>query len=181
MTAPAPLPDAAEARDNAAFDAILAALSRPGTLRRLPAPGPASIVAALLDRECRAFADTPEVEDMLRRAGATVVPSELADHVFLSLDTPAALDRLSRVTTGDALYPDEGATVVVPVRLGDGPDLRLTGPGIEAESRLRAGGLHPGLWPIREALCRYPYGIELILIDGDRIAAIPRSTTVEVP
>ena len=176
----APAPDAAETRDNATFDAILAALSRPGTLHRLPAPGPAPLVAALLDRECRAFADTAQVAEMLRRAGATLVPPDLADHLFLSLDSAPALDRLARVATGDALYPDEGATVVVPVRFGEGPALRLTGPGIETDARLRPGGLHPGLWPLRAGLCRYPFGIEIILLDGDRIAALPRSTTVEV-
>jgi alpha-D-ribose 1-methylphosphonate 5-triphosphate synthase subunit PhnH len=174
------MPDAQEVRDIATFAAILAALSRPGTIHRLPAPGPAPIAEALLDRECRVWADTAEVERLARGTGASVVPSELADHVFLSLDTPAALDRLSRVTTGDALYPDGGATVVVPARLGDGADLRLAGPGIEREARLRVGGLHPGLWVLRAALCSYPQGIEMILVDGDRIAAIPRSTTVEV-
>lgn len=180
MTAHPPMPDAQEIRDNAAFAAILAALSRPGTVHRLPPPGQASVAEALLDRECRAWADTPEMERLIRRTGATVVPSELAGHLFLSLDTPAALDRLARVTTGDALYPDEGATVIAPARLGDGAELRLTGPGIDGETRLRVGGLYPGLWPLRAALCRYPAGIELILVDGDRIAASPRSTTVEV-
>jgi alpha-D-ribose 1-methylphosphonate 5-triphosphate synthase subunit PhnH len=58
--------------------------------------------------------------------------------------------------------------------------LRLAGPGIEAEARLRVAGLHPALWPLRAALCRYPLGVDLILLDGDRIAAIPRSTNVEV-
>lgn len=180
MTATAPAPDVQEIRDNATFDAILAALSRPGTLHRLPAPGPAPIVEALLDRECRAWADTPETEALIRRTGAIVVPSELAGHVFLTLDTPEALERLARVTTGDALYPDEGATVIAPARLGEGTDLRLTGPGIGGETRLRAGGLHPGLWPLRARLGRYPLGIEMILVDGDRVAALPRSTAVEV-
>jgi alpha-D-ribose 1-methylphosphonate 5-triphosphate synthase subunit PhnH len=180
MNAHAPLPDAQEARDNAAFAAILAALSRPGTVHRLPMPGPAPIVEALLDRECRAWADTLETETLIRRTGATIVPSELAGHVFLSLDAPAALDRLARVTTGDALYPDEGATVIAPALIGEGMELRLTGPGIEGETRLRVGGLHPGLWLLRAALCGYPLGIELVLVDGDSVAAIPRSTTVEV-
>jgi alpha-D-ribose 1-methylphosphonate 5-triphosphate synthase subunit PhnH len=181
MPAPAPLPDAAEVRDNATFAAILAALSRPGTVHRLPEPGPAPIVGALLDRECRAWADTPEVEMLIRGSGATVVPPDLAGHLFLSFDTDAQLGRLARATTGDQLYPDEGATIVAPARIGDGPELRLAGPGVDGTARLRLGGLHPGLWPVRASLCRYPLGVEMILVDGDRIAALPRSTTVEVP
>ena len=176
----APAPDAAETRDNATFDAILAALSRPGTLRRMPEPGSAPIVAALIDRECRVWAEDPGLEALLRASGATVVPPDLAGHLFLSLATDAALGMLARATTGDSLYPDEGATVVIPVRLGEGPELRLTGPGIETEARLRIDGLHSGLWALRAGLCRYPQGIEMIFVDGDRIAALPRSTTVEV-
>jgi len=181
MVAHAPPPDAGEVRDNATFNAILGAFSRPGTVHRLPEAGPASIVHALLDRECRAWADTASVEEMIRASGATVVPSDLAGHLFLSLDSDAALDRLARVGTGEGLYPDEGATVVTPARLADGPQLRLTGPGIEGQALVRLGGLHPALWRLRAGLCRYPQGIEMIVVDGDRIAAIPRSTTVEMP
>jgi alpha-D-ribose 1-methylphosphonate 5-triphosphate synthase subunit PhnH len=180
MAAAAPLPDAAEARDNATFAAILAALSRPGTVHRTPEPGPAPLVQALLDRECRAWADTPGVEALIRASGAMVVPPDLAGHLFLSLDTEAALSRFARAGTGDPLYPDEGATVVVPARIGEGAELRLSGPGVDGTARLRLGGVHPGLWPLRAALCRYPLGLEMIFLDGDRIAALPRSTTVEM-
>jgi alpha-D-ribose 1-methylphosphonate 5-triphosphate synthase subunit PhnH len=176
----APLPDAEEARDNATFAALLAALSRPGSVHRMPEPGPLAIALALIDRECRVWANDPAMSDALRRTGATLVPSELAGHLFLTADSPAALERLSRVTCGDELYPDEGATVILPARLGEGPGLSLSGPGIDGTAGLRLGGLHPGLWAVRADLCRYPFGIEMILFDGTSVAAIPRSTQVEV-
>lgn len=174
-----PVPDADEARDNATFGALLAALSRPGTPQAMPLPGPAPLALALIDRECRVWADTPELDALLRRTGASAVPSELADHVFLALDTEAALARMGRLMAGDALYPDEGATLIAPARIGTGPELRLTGPGIEGSARLRLGGLHPAVWAVRAGLCRYPLGIEMIFVDGAQIVALPRSTLVE--
>ena len=179
MLAVPPVPDATEIRDNATFEAVLGAMSRPGTVHRLPEPGAEPLILALLDRECRVWAEDPALETAIRRTGASLVPSELAGHVFLELDTPAALARLARVTPGDPLYPDEGATVIAPARLGTGRELRLSGPGIEGEARLRLDGLDAAVWQVRADLCRYPLGIEMIFVDGDRIAALPRSTKVE--
>lgn len=175
----APVPDADELRDNAAFDALLGALARPGTVHRLPEPGAVTLARALIDRECRVWAEDAALAEVLRQAGAMAVPSELAGHVFLSLDGEAALARLARVTAGDPLYPDEGATVIAPARIDEGAALRLTGPGIDGAATLRLGGLHSGLWAVRAGLCRAPLGIEIIFVDGDRVAALPRSTHVE--
>lgn len=177
MLAP-PLPDADETRDNAAFEAILNAFARPGSVRTLPAPGPACVALALVDAECRAYADDPALADLLRRSGAAMVPPELADHLFLALDTAAALDRIAGVPTGTLLYPDQGATLCVPAAIGTGPELALTGPGIETEARVRLSDLHPRLWALRAALCRYPRGIETIFVDGAKVLALPRSTAV---
>ena len=174
-----PSPDAAEIRDNATFAAVLEALSRPGSVQRLPEPGPAPLALALIDRECRVWAADPALAELLARTGATPVPPELADHVFAPLDDAAAVDRLSRLTCGDPLYPDTGATVIAPARIGSGPALQLKGPGILGALNLRLGGLHPSVWRVRAGLCRYPLGIEMILHDGDRIVAIPRSTLIE--
>lgn len=172
----APLPDAEELRDNASFEAILGALSRPGTLHALPEPGLLPVALALLDRECRFAADDPVLAARLALTGAQPVPLARADHAFLDLsDAP---DRLATLPAGSQLYPDQGATVIAAARLGEGPELELTGPGIRDTARIRLGGLAPGLWAARARLCRYPEGIEMILVDGPRLLAIPRSTTV---
>ena len=179
-----PAPDAAEIRDNATFAALLAALARPGSVHRMPEPGPAPLALALLDRECRVWAEEgwpgdDALRDVIRRTGAVAAPLGQSGHVFLSLDSAAAATRLAEAAAGDPLYPDAGATIVAPARIGAGPALRLVGPGIETEALLRLGGVHPGVWAARAALCRYPLGIEMIFVDGDRIAAIPRSTRIE--
>lgn len=175
-----PEPDADEIRDNAAFSAVMWAMARPGTVRELPEPGLAPVIRTLVDRECRACADDPATEALLRETGASIVPEALADHVCLSLDCEAGLDRFLRLSSGDALYPETGATVLARAAIGSGPALRLTGPGIAATADLRLGGLHPGLWASRARLCRYPLGVEMIFVDGARLVALPRSAQVEL-
>lgn len=175
-----PVPDEDEIRDNAAFSAVMWAMARPGTVQDLPEPGLEPVIRALVDRECRASADDPATEAMLRDTGASLVPEALADHVCLSLGGDTGLERFLRLSSGDALYPETGATVLARAVIGTGPGLRLSGPGIATTVGLRLGGLHPGLWPARARLCRYPLGVEMIFIDGARLVALPRSTNVEV-
>lgn len=173
-----PVPDAFETRTNATFEALMWALSRPGTAQGLPAPGMTGIAEALLDRECRVFCDDPALADHIAAFGAALTPLPLADHCFLSLGT--TIDRLSRVAVGSALYPDDGATVVAEARFGTGQRLRLTGPGIETHADIALEGIAPGFWALRAALCRYPAGFDLFLICGAQVIGLPRSTTIEV-
>ena len=88
---------------------------------------------------------------------------------------------LAHVALGSDLYPDQGATVVVRARFGDGQRVRLTGPGVDGALTLDVGGLPEGFWQARTERRRYPMGFDLFLIDADRVVGIPRSTQVEVP
>lgn len=175
----APSPDADERRDNAAFAALLEGLSRPGTVHDLPEPGAFSVARALIDRECRACADDPETEAGLRRLGASMVPPELAGHAFLTGATPQAAARLARLPAGDVLHPEAGATVIVSAGLGNGTRLRLSGPGIERTRDIRIA-IDPDFWAVRSNACRYPTGLDIIVVDGARLLALPRSTKLEV-
>lgn len=61
------------------------------------------------------------------------------------------------------------------------PWVRLTGPGIEHAHGLTVGGLSRAFWRARQALdAHFPCGIDLIFTCGDRVAALPRSTRVEI-
>jgi alpha-D-ribose 1-methylphosphonate 5-triphosphate synthase subunit PhnH len=178
MLTAVPVPDAFETRTNATFEALMWALSRPGTVQDLPARGMTGIAEALLDRECRVFCDDPALADLITALGAALVPLPPADHCFLSLGT--TIDRLAQVAIGSALYPDAGATVVAEARFGTGQRLRLTGPGIETFANIALEGIAPGFWAMRAALCRYPAGFDLFLICGAQVIGLPRSTTIEV-
>ncbi|MEO1680859.1 MAG: phosphonate C-P lyase system protein PhnH [Pseudomonadota bacterium] len=177
MLAP-PQPDAEDMLANGAFAAILDALSRPGTTTLLPAPGPQVIVPALIDRECRVYADQPGLERLLADAGAKIVPLHQADHVFFG--PLASAEDLARLNRGSDLYPDDGATVVIEAQIGHGNSLRLSGPGIDGTQTIALGGLPAGFWAARESVLRYPMGFDLLVVDEDRLLGVPRSTKVEV-
>lgn len=174
----APVPSPFEARTNAAFDALLWALSRPGMMRRLPEAGEGAIIDALLDRECRVYSADPLLVPQILRSGAEIAEIDAADHAFLG--APDSAEVLRTLALGSDLYPDDGATVVIRARLGQGAPLRLTGPGVDGVLRLQVGGLPDGFWEIRAQIARYPMGFDLFLLDGDRLIGVPRSTTVEV-
>ncbi|MHC0054574.1 phosphonate C-P lyase system protein PhnH [Actibacterium sp. D379-3] len=167
-----------EAQDNATFDALLRALSRPGTLCVMPAADEAPIINALLDRECRSYSADPRLMPQILRTGALVADLAQADHAFLG--TLSDLAPLAELATGSDLYPDAGATVIVQARLGDGAALRLTGPGIDGAATINVGGLPDGFWQRRAELIRYPMGFDLLLTDGASVMGVPRSTCVEV-
>ncbi|MGR3434618.1 MAG: phosphonate C-P lyase system protein PhnH [Shimia sp.] len=171
-----PAPSAADLRDAAAFAAVLGALSRPGTIHDLPEAGESAVIAALLDRECRAHAG-PDLADAVARSGAALVPLERCDHAFLG--NPDGTHWVARIPVGSQLHPEGGATVILRADLGQGTRLRLTGPGIDGEIEVAVSAA-PGLWPARAEAIRYPLGFDLLLIDGTRLMGIPRSTAVEV-
>ena len=173
-----PAYSATDALAQSAFAAVIGALSRPGTIHRLPQAGPLQLVETLIDRDTTVCCQVPRLADALDHAGARHVPLPQAEHVFLAdaEDLPVAIPDLA---TGSALYPDRGATVIVPARLTGGPALRLTGPGIEDEARMTPA-IPPETWALRDGRATYPQGFELLLIEGDRIMALPRSTRVEV-
>lgn len=174
-----PTRSASEVRSNAAFDALLWSLSRPGLPRELPEPGEGPVIEALLDRECRAYSADPRLLPQIMRSGAEVADLGVADHVFFGqMDGLAPLDD---VPMGSDLYPDGGATVVLRGRIGrDGDVLRLSGPGVDGHLDLSVGGFPDGFWQRRTELIRYPMGFDLFVIDGATVIGLPRSTIVEV-
>lgn len=176
MAAPQPTPD--DLRDTAAFEALMWAMARPGTVQTLP-EGMADLALALLDRETRAYCDSPDLGRRVAATGAAVVSADTADHAFCT-GPGGAMAALAVLPAGSALYPDDGATLVMAATIGAGALLRLTGPGIDGRAELRLGDLPEGLFDLRSARCSYPAGIDIVFVDGRRIVGLPRSTAVEV-
>lgn len=175
-----PIPDADERRDNAVFKAVLDALARPGLIRDLPEPGLMVVARALIDRECRVAVHDPNLRREVGALGATLVPPELADHAVDHAADEAAIARLARLPVGCALYPEAGATVILTARLDGDTRLRLAGPGIDGRTEVAVSSVAAAFWHMRTAACRYPLGIDLLLIDGTRLMGLPRSTQIEV-
>lgn len=167
-----------EARTNATYEALMWALSRPGLPRRLPASGLAGIAEALLDRECKVFCDEPILAQAIAQTGAAMVSSAAADHLFF--DTLPGAQVLEQINFGSDLHPETGATLVCMATLGQGPRLRLEGPGCNGSVDLQLDGLPDGFWQTRARLMRYPMGFEVFCVDGARVVGVPRSCRVEV-
>lgn len=178
MAAPAPIPTSEDQRDTAAFEALMWSMARPGTVHHLP-EGMADLVLALVDRECRVMVDDLALARLVTTTGATLVSAPQADHAFcLSADSVLAV--LSALPAGSALYPDQGATLVLPARIGQGGKLRLSGPGIDGTLEISLAGLPEGFFAARALRCRYPEGIDIVFVEGQRVMSLPRSTKVEV-
>jgi alpha-D-ribose 1-methylphosphonate 5-triphosphate synthase subunit PhnH len=175
----------------ATFRRLLDAMARPGTVVVLdapPAPAPlapaaGAIALTLCDADTAVWLDpaltTPEVTAWLRfHTGCRIVEApEDASFAFAAEPTALPFDRLS---TGSDEFPDRSATVVVQLAgLDEGVSLRLTGPGIAAAATLRASGLPTGFvawW--RRNRAAYPRGVDVVLVTGASLAALPRSTSV---
>lgn len=143
--------------------------------------------------------DSAEARAWLRfHTGAPTAPLETAGFVVAPAGTLDG-EHLARLSLGHDDTPQDGATLVIEVdaleALPDTDDgtgapaapcvvLRLQGPGIPDIRRLRVTGVPPGLWRWRQGLqAGYPRGVDLVLCQGDRLAALPRSTrlTLETP
>ncbi len=176
MSAPVRSPD--EALANAAFEALLNGMARPGSVQPLPEPGFSPVIAALIDRECVVHAADPLVTGRLMETGARIGAPEEADYLFCAADEAEGLLDVSR--TGSDHDPDDGATLIVSTTFGPGTGLRLTGPGIETHTAVSVGGPEAGFWHKRTRTIHYPKGVDLVLIEGTSLVGIPRSSDVEV-
>lgn len=179
LIAAAPKPTAEEEAAGAAFEAAMWALARPGLVQQAPPPAMRSVIRALIDRECRAFADDPAIAAALADVGATLTGPEAAEFAFLDLAQEAAAAQVAALPVGSDLYPDRGATIIASARFEAGAPRRVSGPGVDGALDIRIAGPSEAFWAARAAAIRYPLGLDLFLIDGDAIVGLPRSSVVE--
>ncbi len=151
----------------AAFRAVLAALSSPGSIHEAGAglTPPAPLAPAL----------QPAAAWIAFHCGPATVP--MTDAGFVLADT---LPDLTTLDTGSDEVPERAATVILHVAaLGSGARFTLAGPGLQHPTQFAVDGLPADFaarWAANRAL--YPRGIDLILCAGSRLAALPRSVTV---
>jgi alpha-D-ribose 1-methylphosphonate 5-triphosphate synthase subunit PhnH len=173
------------------FRALLDAMSRPGTVERVPAgPADRAVVAALVDHEVSFHTADEKLAEALAAEGRyqPAPPAEAA--VVHARDRPDWDVRELR--RGSLREPSGGATVVYRVASlaaesesesaadGDGTAVRLTGPGVPGE-RVAAVGLAPGeLTALAKAQSTYPRGVDAVFAADERLLAVPRSASVEV-
>ncbi len=173
------------------FRAVLAALSRPGTLQPLTgvagAPLPSTLAAAalmLLDHDTPVWLSPSLRTDAARRflafhAGAPVA-STPADAAFVLCAAPQEIPDIETLSQGTPDYPDASATLLIAVAGFDqGETVTLSGPGIEGTQAFQAAGLDADFWrAARRNAARYPLGVDFLFCGPGAVAGLPRSTRI---
>ncbi len=181
-------------QSQAAFRALLAALSEPGTLQQIageiaPPEGLAAATATALltlaDYETpvwlpEALRNGPAGAWLRFHCAAALVddPTEAA---FAVVDGAADEPKLSAFNLGTDQFPDRSTTVIVQVAgLEGGSVLTLVGPGILGSRNIAPQGLRSGFTDeLRENGALYPLGVDVLLTHGEGLIGLPRSTQIE--
>ena len=195
LTQVAPAFDDPTRESQAVFRKVMDAVARPGTIQDLVfAPD----TPAGLDRAAGAVAltlfdfETPVWLDPALRGSAAEgwmrfhcgcpLTDQPQDAAFALVTDIGAAPALAEFNPGDAKYPDRSTTVVIQLpALEGGPAITLTGPGVKTEASLAPTGLPPGFWEqVQVNNGRFQFGVDLLFVAGDRLAALPRSTRITI-
>ncbi len=171
------------------FRLVLQAMAEPGRLvpmrPDLSPPTPlrpttAAVALTLVDYDTPVWlgdADAAVVDWLRFHTGCPVTEDPAAAAFAIALGDWPALDTLP---AGTDAYPDRSATLIAQVESLTGSGLHLSGPGIEST---RDFGFAPmpddfiAAWKANARL--FPRGVDLILCDGERVAALPRTCAVQ--
>lgn len=180
-------------QSQAAFRALLAALSEPGTVQTMPAsvtPPEGLELAAATALLTLADYETPIWLPEALRAGAAgawlrfhcgaALVADPGEALFALLDD-AEQPGLSAFAIGTDQFPDRSATLLVPcAALDGGAPVALTGPGIKDRRVIAPAGLRPGFWQeMTDNAALYPLGVDVVLCHGGSLIGLPRSTRIE--
>lgn len=165
------------------FDALLSAMSRPGTTHRVPEPADHAVLAALVDHEVTVATDDDALETALANHGRLdrVGPAE-ADVVHAPRHSAWDVEACKR---GTLVEPSEGATIVYrvdSVSAGNeiGTTLELSGPGVDGTETLSVTLSERDVMALKTAQSEFPRGVDAIVAAPSSVTAIPRSASIEV-
>jgi alpha-D-ribose 1-methylphosphonate 5-triphosphate synthase subunit PhnH len=178
--------------DQAAFRAVMDAMSHPGrvnTLAALPAEWPAPLSAgAAAVALCLADFETPLWLDEAARDGDAAawlrfhtgarITSDPCEAAFAFVTEPRRAPDFQSFALGSLDYPDRSTTFILQVEaFGAGAARTLAGPGIRDTAAFSASPL-PGDFDARLAANRAlaPRGVDFIFVSATAVAALPRST-----
>ncbi len=174
------------------FRSVMDAMARPGSVQRIVAVtgapaammhGTAAIALTLFDHDTPIWLDplmseTSDVKKWLKfHTGAPVIEDSSICH-FALIGDPGALSALDRFAFGSNEYPDRSTTLILQVEsLAQGEKFELRGPGIDGTAVMQAAIQPTDLFErleINQTL--FPRGIDVVLVAGDTVVAIPRTT-----
>jgi len=165
------------------FDGLLSAMSRPGSIHTVPAPADHAIITTLVDHEVTVATSDEVLEKALSEQGRFNPESPDEASVVHVLDHTAVDVRNCK--RGSLVEPSDGATIIYRVEAvaaGDADEtmVTLSGPGVDGDRTLSVALPESELSALAAVQSEYPRGVDAVFATEDRLAAIPRSVTVEV-
>lgn len=176
-----------------AFRAILSALSEPGTIHVLDAgieapdglhPASAVTLLTLADYETPVWLAEAGREGAagawLRFHATTPLAAQPTEASFAVIDGAGNTPKLADFSGGDDLFPDRSTTILVECTTLEGGEMvTLSGPGIPGTRTVAPKGLRAEFWAeVAANNALYPLGIDMLLVAGNRVMGLPRSTIV---
>lgn len=176
------------------FRTIMDCMARPGTIGAIPvaARPPQSLGAAagavaltLCDHDTSVWLTPQLVKSNLPgwlsfHTGA-LVTDDKHEARFAFVERGTAMPGFGLFSPGSQEYPDRSTTLVVEIDAFEGGrPLELSGPGIRETARVAPRGLPDTFVALAEAnRAMFPRGVDLILVAGDRILCLPRTTIIK--
>lgn len=173
----------------AAFRAVLEALSRPGQHMAIGRPVPglglgpamAHLLLALTDDDTPVWWQQPgSAADWLRFHTGASVAAAPAQAAFAVIGDVAVMPALEAFSPGSAESPEHAATLLIEVpSLSDGPAVEWHGPGIREMQTVHLAGLPPSFWTRWQANhAAFPQGVDIVFTCADAVLGLPRTTRV---
>ncbi len=180
---------------NAVFRALLDAMSRPGRIYDLPvsvsAPDGLSqattaTLLAMADMDTTVWLSpncaTKAAGDHLKFHCGCPISTDVKQADFAVAGISDDLSFVTDLAVGNAEYPDQSATLILMVgEISDAPAMTLTGPGIKDTHSLAIKDLPQSFHAWRaENHHLFPCGVDVIFASETQIAALSRTTRIEV-
>ena len=178
----------------AVFRSVMNALARPGSVHTiaeavkapsLMMPATAAVALALFDHDTpiwldQDFAREADMASWLRFQTGAPLTADASQASFALIAKGSALPAFETFALGSPEYPDRSTTLVVQAEtLTEGHGLTLSGPGIQGTSILQADPLpHDFAARMQANRALFPLGVDLLLVSGNDLVALPRSTLV---
>ena len=176
----------------AAFRALMDCMAYPGETRFLDgvkapaplAPATAALVQSLADYDSPVWLDpvlasVAAITDWIRFQTGAPIATRPCDAAFALIGDGHAMPELDQFAQGSEEYPDRSTTLIVQINGFTGRSLTLAGPGIKTTRAFSAETLAENfINNMAGNRALFPRGIDLVLVAGHTIAALPRSVRI---
>jgi alpha-D-ribose 1-methylphosphonate 5-triphosphate synthase subunit PhnH len=176
------------------FRMVLEAMSHPGRIVEFKTPPlkpplglsaeMASLVFTLCDFQTPIWmtSKTAEIEKFIKFHTGAAFADAASTATFIVADTKDKLSPFEDFAQGTHEYPDRSSTLLIQVEaITNSGSVALMGPGIAGQTFLNVKKLDTMFWEgLNDNHAQYPLGVDVIFVTQGKIAAIPRSTHIQI-